>query len=278
LALKAFGGLLVIERGALDPPIWGWPLALNGGCARVFVFPFVMSASAEPNSTPNPDIQVPMPDVAKFMRQLGHDLRNHLNAAELQSAYIAEIAEDPELKDEIKRLRAMISEVGAGLQRVTSALSPARLTLMPYGGTDFVDDLRQTLAADYPDESAKIEWSVRVDDITLQIDPQSLQPALMELFANAFRHDRAEGVISVEARIENDRFALTIREPKRSFDRSTENWGREPLRAIGQGHYGLGLHRSRDIIEAHRGQLNARYDNAASSLITTVALPLAESA
>jgi K+-sensing histidine kinase KdpD len=237
-----------------------------------------MSASAEPNSTSNPDIQVPMPDVVKFVRQLGHDLRNHLNAAELQSAYIGEIAEDPELKDEIKRLRAMISEVGASLQRVTSALSAARLTLMPYGAADFVEDLRQKLAADYPDESAEIQWSVQVGDATLPIDPQSLQPALMELFANALRHDRGEGVLSVEARIEGDRFVFTIREPKRSFERSTENWGREPLRTIGQGHYGLGLHRSRAIIEKHRGQLNARYDSPASSLITTVVLPLAETA
>ncbi len=237
-----------------------------------------MSAAAEPNSTPAPDIHVPMPDVVKFVRQLGHDLRNHLNAAELQSAYIAEVAKDPELKDEIKRLRAMISEVGASLQRVTSALSASRLMLMPYGTSDFMDDLRQKLAADCPDESAKIEWRVQVGDATLQIDPQSLQPALMELFANAFRHDRAEGVISVDARIEGDRFMFTIREPKRSFEHSTDGWGREPLRSVAQGHYGLGLHRSRAIIEAHRGQLNARYDNATASLITTVALPLAESA
>ena len=47
--------------------------------------------------------------------------------AELQSAYLAEIAEDPELKEEVKRLRAMISDVGASLQRVTSALSSATI-------------------------------------------------------------------------------------------------------------------------------------------------------
>ena len=112
-------------------------------------------------------------------------------------------------------------------------------------------------------------------DATLQIDPQSLQPALMEFFANAFQHDRAEGAISVEARIERDHFVLVIREPKRSFERSTDKWGLEPLRSVRQGHYGLGLHRSRAIIEAHRGQLNARYDSPAASLITTVSLPLA---
>jgi K+-sensing histidine kinase KdpD len=236
-----------------------------------------MPASTESNSTPQPDIQVSMPDVVTFIRQLGHDLRNHLNAVELQSAYLAEIADDPELKEEIKRLRTMVSGVGASLQKLTSSLGAPRLTLMPYGAADFVEDLRAKLAADYPDESAKIEWSVRLDDATLQIDPQSFLPALMELFANAFRHERADGAILVDARIAQDQFALTLREPKRSFEGSTERWGREPLRIVGQGHYGLGLHRSRAIIEAHQGQLKARYDHGASFLITTVELPLVKS-
>jgi K+-sensing histidine kinase KdpD len=219
-----------------------------------------------------------MPDVVKFVRQLSHDLRNHLNAAELQAAYIAEIAQDSEVKEEIKRLRAMISEVGTSLQRVTSTLSTARLTLMPYSAADLLDDLRQRLAADYPNDSAQMEWSVQPGDASLEIDPQALQPALRELFGNAFRHGRAEGTISVEARIEGDRFVCTIREPKQSFERSTENWGREPFRTVGQGHYGLGLHRARAIIEAHGGQLNARYDSPASSLITTMVFPLAQPA
>lgn len=219
-----------------------------------------------------------MPDVVKFVRQLSHDLRNHLNAAELQSAYLADLAEDPELKEEVKRLRAMISEVGTSLQSVTSLLSSVRLTLMPYGAADFVEDLRQKLTAVYPEESKKIEWSLQVVDGALEIDPQLLQRALLELFANAFRYKRAEGATSVEVRFENGRFVFMIREPKRSFEASTENWGREPFRTVGQGHYGLGLYRSRSIIEAHGGQLDARYDSSASFLITTVVLPLAERA
>ncbi len=167
-----------------------------------------MSAPAESNSTPKPDLQVSLPDVVKFVRQLAHDLRNHLNAAELQSAYLAEIAEEPELKEEIKRLRAMVSEVGANLQSLTAALSQPRLTEMPYSAADFVEDLRQRLATDHPDESAKVQWDVQVGDASLQIDPQVLLPALTELFANAFRHERGEGVISVEARIEGRSFPL----------------------------------------------------------------------
>ena len=101
-----------------------------------------MATPAESNSTPNPDPQVSLPDVVKFVRQLAHDLRNHLNAAELQSAYLAEIANEPELKEEIKRLRAMVSEVGANLQRLTAALSQPRLTEMPYSAADLMGDLQ----------------------------------------------------------------------------------------------------------------------------------------
>ena len=67
-------------------------LALSAGCARVS-FRHVRILP-HPNSDPRADIQVSMPDVVKFVRQLAHDLRNHLNAAELQSAYLDEIAED----------------------------------------------------------------------------------------------------------------------------------------------------------------------------------------
>src|SRR5205809_5194339 len=144
----------------------------------------------------------------------------------------------------------MISEVGSSLQRVTSALAGPRLTRMPYGAADFVDDLRQKLASTSPDESRQIEWNVDVGDATLEIDPQSLQPALAELIANAFRHERGAGAVSIDARIKDKRFVFTIREPTRSFDRSTQHWGREPSSTVGQGHYGLGLHRSRAIIDA----------------------------
>jgi len=219
-----------------------------------------------------------MPDVVKFVRQLAHDLRNDLNAAELQSAYLIEIAEAGELKDEIKRLRGMISQVGANLQSVTVALGQPRLTEMSYSASDFIDDLREKVQTAYPEQSTRVNWDVQAGEAELQIDPQLLLPALLELFANAFRHGPGEGAISVTARTDNGRFDFSLNEPKQAFARSTEHWGREPLRNVTQGHYGLGLHRTRGIIEAHGGELKARYEQTSSSLITTVTLPVVPAA
>jgi len=232
--------------------------------------------ATSPETTPaSSPIQISMPEVVKFIRQLAHDLRNHLNAAELQSAYLIEISDNSEVREEIKRLRGMISQVAVSLQELTAALSPPRLTEMEYSAKDLVEDLRQKLSSVHPDEGARVQWDVADNDANLNIDPQLLLPALLELFENAFRHDRGEGAISVSAGPVNGRYVFTLSEPKTNFQRSTENWGREPLRALGQGHYGLGLHRSRAVFEAHGGEFDAHHDKAASALVTRVTLPTA---
>jgi len=219
-------------------------------------------------------LSVSWTDNVRFVRQLSHDLRNHLNAAELQAVYISELTGDAELKTEIKRLRATIAGLGAILQKLLADLGQIKPSLMPYRAVDFVEDLRQKFAHDFPQESAAVNWDIQPGDAALNVDPQLLQQALLELFANAFQHQRGQGPLAATAKIDNDRFVFTLREPKAGFELSTENWGREPLRKISQGHYGLGLNRVRVIVEAHGGELHAHYDPTESVLLTTITLPL----
>ena len=217
-----------------------------------------------------------MPVVVHFIRQLSHDLRNHLNAAELQSAFLKEIAEEGEVKDEIQRLRGMLSELGSTLQKLTAALAPPKLTQMPYGAPVFLEDLQQKVRNDFSEDASVFEWEVSVTSGMLNIDPQLLQQALLELLSNALRHDRGNGAIALHAQAADGQLTLTIREPKSAFNGSTENWGREPFKNVKHGHYGIGLHRARNIIEAHEGELRAQHDAAAGALISTVTLPIFE--
>jgi K+-sensing histidine kinase KdpD len=179
------------------------------------------------------------------------------------------------VREEIKRLRGMVAQVGVSLQELTAVLSQTPLTTMPYSAKELVEDLQQKLASTYPAESADVKWELDQTDATLEIDPQLLLPALMELFGNAFRHERGSGPIVAAVGIKHDRFVFTLAEPKANFQRSTENWGREPLQSLRQGHYGLGLYRMRRIIEAHGGSVAALHDPAASSFVTTITLPVA---
>ena len=230
-----------------------------------------------PTSSQQPENDSPgvsWPDMVKFVRQLSHDIRNNLNAVELQSAFLAELAEDAEMKNEVQRLREMISQIGISLQRLTGGLSQTNPNLISYPAADFVEDLKQKLEKEFPENAVKVTWDAQLKDATLQVDPQLAQEAFLEIFGNAFHHERNIKSITAKACIDNNRFVFELREPKARFELSTENWGREPLRNMSQGHYGLGLNRVRSIAEAHAGDFRAEYDRKTSTLITTLTLPI----
>ncbi len=217
---------------------------------------------------------VPWSDAIRFIAQLSHDLRNDLNAIELQSTYIEELGKSEEVRNEIKRLREMISRLASTLQRLSRAVGEVKPNLIPYPASDFMQDLRGKIDHDFPEESKEISWEIQLGDAMLNVDPQFFEEAFTEIFANAFRHDRGKGPLVASAKIDDKGFLFTLHEPKARFDLPTQNWGREPLRKMSQRHYGLGLNRVRVIVEAHGGELNAQYDPKVSALTTTVRLPL----
>ena len=220
-------------------------------------------------------LNVPWIDTVRFVQQLSHDLRNHLNAIELQSAYISELDANPELKGEIKRLREMISGLTAILQNLSRGVAEVKPDLIPYRASDLVEDLRKKVGHEFPNEGSEITWEIETGDAMLNVDPQLLEQAFSEVFINAFQHDRGQGVLVATASVDGKRFVFTFREPKARFELSTENWGCEPFRKVTRGHYGLGLNRLRVIVEAHGGEMHAKYDPKDSTLLTTLSLPLA---
>jgi K+-sensing histidine kinase KdpD len=215
--------------------------------------------------------------VVRFFRQVSHDLRNQLNAVELQSAFISELTTDPELKEEIGRLRKMISDCGNALQKLSTRLNPPSPNLTAYAAGDLVDDLKARIGKEFPSQAQSVEWTDDAKDAQVSVDPQLLQEALLELFRNAFEHQAAGSSLVFHARTEGDSLVLTLYEPKAEFNLATEKWGREPLRNVNRGHYGLGLNRARTIVEGHDGKLRAQHDSTQSRLITSIALPLARS-
>jgi len=231
-------------------------------------------ATEESNQPVQAPIDVPWSDVVHFLRQLSHDLRNQLNAVELQSAFLTELATDAEVKEEIKRLRQMVSKCASSLQKITVRVGAVNPNVTPYRVSDFVEDIRAKVTKDFPEMAAKVEWDVSANDAQINVDPQLLQEALLELFQNAFQQPEAAPSLLFIAATENGSLALSLHEPKTTFDLPTENWGREPLRRVNRGHYGLGLNRARDIIEAHGGKLDARYDPQGAKLVTRISLPL----
>ena len=219
------------------------------------------------------DPSIPWPQMTKFIGQLSHDIRNHLNAIELQSAFIGEIVEGDEAKAEVRRLRDMTAEMSAQLHRLSGQLAKIQPNTMPYGAAELGEDLRAKITSAFPEEVAAVEWQISLGKEPVEIDPQLLLAAFAELFENAFAHQRGEGSIICVGRTEPGRLIFHLHEPKPG-PVATENWGGQPLAQQRHGHYALGLFRARSIFEAHHGSFQAQFDPAASILTTTVTLPV----
>ncbi len=232
-----------------------------------------MDVSQSTQSDPD---NISWPVLVQFVRQLSHDLRNHLNAVELQSAFLGEIATDQEMKDEVKRLREMLGTFGGALQKLSADMAHARVNAIPYKASDLMEDLRRRIESTQLEPPLAVDWKVNVGAAIVNVDPQLFPLVLQELLANAARFGKG-GKVTVEAEERPGRgIAIRLVEAKEEFVGETQKWGRQPLRNPSHGHYGLGLNRARIIIESHGGKLDANYDPKAKILVSEILLPAAE--
>ena len=251
---------------------FGDPVARDSAASKFA--PIAQKATAQDFPKVQAESNISWSELTKFVGQLNHDLRNHLNAIELQLALLNEIAAEPEAKSEIARLREMTGDMGAHLERLSASLARIQPTTMPYLAREFVEDLQTRVEREQAELAGELEWKLSLGEETLEIDPYLLQEAFLELFGNARTHGRGEGPLIFEARREGETTVFRLTEPKTKFDETAENWGGRPLQRVRSGHYGLGLSRARSIFEAHHGSFRAQFDPGTATLLTTVALPI----
>src|ERR1700758_2770057 len=109
-------------------------------------------------------LSVPWSDTVRFVRQLSHDLRNDLNAMELQSAYIAELTQDQELQTEVKRLREVVSGLNSTLQRLSRAVGEVTPNVISYRAPQFLADMRREIECKFSNKNDEINWDVQLQD------------------------------------------------------------------------------------------------------------------
>lgn len=222
------------------------------------------------------DPAVPWERVEKFVGQLAHDVRNGLNALELQITFLGEICTDPEAAGECRQLRASLSAVARQLQALRLSTCAPTPLVMAYPAQDFFEDLRERFERLEDAPHARATWEFAVGNASLAIDPELTITALMEVLGNALRFGEGNAEFAVVAAGDgaNARVTLTERKAPGATPILTEDWGRQPLRSTRRSAYGLGLFRAARILESQGGSICAVHSAPDATLTTTVLLPL----
>lgn len=226
------------------------------------------------NETLPPEIApVPFDRVSRLIRQLTHDVRNGLSAVDLEAAFIAELVDDPEASDELRKLRAMVANSARMLRDLSQNFQEVRLHRMPWAASIFFGELESRLFKQFPG-APDLHINSELGEEQIDVDLDQLCVAVAALVENAVHFREAGGAITLTARAENGEVLLELREAKKVVDNEIppEEWGLEPFRSTRPGGYGLGLFRARRVIEAHGGTLEIRHDG--EQLVSCIALPI----
>ena len=218
--------------------------------------------------------QVPLPRVAKFVRQLSHDVRNNLGAMDLQAALAVELVGDPEVAGELRKLRGMIANAAKLLQHVSSQFYVPQLNQIELGSMMFVEELRERIGRALPEQANRIQWQMEVGDHPMVVDIEQVFGAIVEVFRNAlFFHEGKDEPLSCVALLRGGDLWIEVRQRATALSSPVETWGVDPFLTTRRNGYGLGLFHAMNVLQANRGAIQFEYNPGESALISRVRLP-----
>ena len=211
------------------------------------------------------------PQLAQFIRQHTHDLRNDLNGLDLEASLFAGLVPGGEAAESVARIRAQIRRVAADLRTLAGKFADPQPSRAPYAARELFLIWKDQLAA--LDPAPAVKWSGDPGPEQVNVDAAALAGVFLELLANARAFGTGAPLLAA-VRVEDRRIAFELREPK-DAPVETAGWGNAPFASMRHGHYGLGLWAAQRMIAASGGEARRRFAPDVMELITTLLFPIA---
>ncbi|HEX8296588.1 MAG TPA: hypothetical protein VF593_09830, partial [Chthoniobacteraceae bacterium] len=137
-------------------------------------------------ATSESPVVVPYDDVTAFTRKLIHDVRNGLNALDLQLASVLDIAAEDhaELREDLMVARRLLSDEARRLASLSAQLRQSAPEMIDYDVSDLVEDLRGRVERSLK-PNTQVNWSVETGREQVTVDFEFLSTAMLELVRNA---------------------------------------------------------------------------------------------
>jgi len=205
-----------------------------------------------------------LPQVAAFIRQYTHDLRNDLTGIELEAVLLTSVFPEGEGAVIVSRLRAQIRKVVTDLKDLSAHFVEPKPVRTPLAARELFRMWKQTA----PDGS-QILWTESLGDTRVNVDATSLAGVFKELLANAVEF--GDGApLAVTAAADAGQAVFSLREPK-AKPVDPDAWGCVPFVSTRRGSYGLGLWDADRVVQANGGSVGRVYEDG--HLVTTLSFP-----
>ncbi len=213
---------------------------------------------------------IPWPNVAAFVRQHAHDVRNGLNSLDLEIEFLQELVPaEGEAADSVKRVRKQVRAVTQQLRSLSALCQEPSPVTASLPAHVLLKIWREKHAALTP--APEVQWTDELGEEHVNVDVEMMATVFRELLANATAHSPGGG-LTISARFKGREVIFELREPKKTaLDTST--WG-HPFSSPRRDHYGLGLWNARRLMEASGVSFTQSYLPVDGCLLTRLVIPV----
>ena len=236
------------------------------------------------------DLQARIDDLEKadrakdqFLALLSHELRNHIHAIRTNAWLIKARAKDAELArptDAIDRQVVKLSKLVEDLLDVIRVTQKSQLAFENVSLQQIVGAALEATRASA--KAHRRELCVAVPDKPMMVyaDPARLQQAIGNVLQNAVKFSPQQSIISVQAFEEGGQAVVSVKDQGPGiapadiatiFQLYTEAGGERKPSTEGLG---IGLHVTKELVEAHGGTIEAKSEGPGKGAEFVVRLPL----
>jgi signal transduction histidine kinase len=222
-----------------------------------------------------------MATIGTLASGLAHEIRNPLNAMNINLDVIREEIEDPR-EDSSSKALELVTNLQKGIQQLNQTLSNFMKFALPgkleKQKTDLVTIVRECLeifSHDFALKKIKVEMSLP-EKCLIKADPGSLKQLLMNLLLNASQaiQDEVSKQINIEIKVDVKTCDLIIYDNGPGFGNLDPEKCFEVFVTYKAGGSGFGLPIARQIANSHGGSLRAENKNPERGAEFILTLPL----
>ena len=188
---------------------------------------------------------------------MAHEVKNPLSAIKTFAQYLPEKYADPEFRRKFFRIvQAEIDRINTIVQQLSDFAKPAPPRFQPIRLASVVDDTLELLSGQCLKQGIEIQKAFGENGQLVQVDPQQIKQALLNLFLNSLEAMPAGGRLRVETQLDPPYLTLRIVDTGSGIppEHGEQVW--DPFFTTKERGMGLGLAIVRGVVERHGGQVS----------------------
>ena len=219
----------------------------------------------------------------QFLALLSHELRNHIHAIRTNAWLIKARVKDVELArptDAIDRQVVKLSKLVEDLLDVIRVTQKCQLVFENVSVQQVMGAALEATRSSVNAHRREVNVSVPDDPLMVSADPTRLQQAIGNVLQNAVKFSSQQSTILVRVFEENGQAVMSVKDQGSGiasgalatiFQLYTEAGGERKPRNEGLG---IGLHITKELVEAHGGTIEARSEGPGKGAEFVMRLPL----